>query len=103
RFFPWVWAAVLAILLTGLWTLMLVGMKHAPIYWHIMLLVGLLMATIFVYIFFLPYPELKAAVAAQNWPAGAKALGQIRQLIATNLVLGAATTAVAYLGRFFIA
>ncbi|MCF8209357.1 MAG: hypothetical protein K9K38_08145, partial [Rhodoferax sp.] len=46
RFFPWVWAAVLAILLTGLWTLMLVGMKHAPIYWHIMLLVGLLMATI---------------------------------------------------------
>jgi uncharacterized membrane protein len=99
RFFPWVWAAVVAILISGLVTLLATGMKQAPIYWHLMLLLGLVMTGIFVYVFKVSYDRLNAAVANQDWPMGSKALGQIRQLIGTNLVLGFLTVGVASLGR----
>ena len=98
RFFPWVWVCVLAIVLSGLVALGATGMKQAPPHWHVMLLLGLIMSAIFVYVFTVPYASLKAAVSTQNWPAGARALGRIRQLIAGNLILGLATIAVATLG-----
>jgi uncharacterized membrane protein len=99
RFFPWVWGAVVAILSSGLATLLLIGMKQAPLYWHLMLLLGLIMSGIFAYVFIAPYQKLKATVAVQDWPAGGTALDRIRQLIGTNLILGLATIAVASLGR----
>jgi len=99
RFFPWVWVSVAAILLSGMWTLLTVGFKQAPPFWHLMLTLGWLMAAIFVYVFALPYGQLKQAVATQNWPAGGQALGRIRQLVGVNLLLGLATIAVATLGR----
>ncbi len=99
RFFPWVWAAVSAILISGLVTVLVVGMGQAPIHWHLMLLLGLVMAGIFVYVFQFPYARLTAAVTNQDWPAGGAALGQIRQLIGINLILGYVTIAVASLGR----
>jgi uncharacterized membrane protein len=99
RFFPWVWVAVAAILASGLWTLLQVGMRQAPLYWHLMLTLGLVMSGIFVYVVAVPYARLRAAVAAQNWPAGGQALGRIRQLVGLNLLLGFATVAVATLGR----
>jgi uncharacterized membrane protein len=99
RFFAWVWVAVAAILCSGVWTLLVVGMRQAPLHWHLMFLLGLVMAAIFVYVFALPYAQLRAAVVAQNWAAGGKALGRIRQLVGVNLILGFATVVVATLGR----
>jgi uncharacterized membrane protein len=99
RFFSWVWASVALVLLSGLWTLLQVGFKNAPLHWHLMLTLGLLMGGIFVYVVMLPYAALKAAVAAQNWPAGGQALGRIRRLVGINLLLGTVTIAVATLGR----
>ena len=99
RFFPWVWGAVLTILASGLFTLLSVGMKQAPLHWHVMLLLGLAMGAIFVFVVMQPYGKLKAAVADQDWPEGGRALGQIRQLIGTNLILGIVTLAVASLGQ----
>jgi uncharacterized membrane protein len=99
RFFPWVWGSVAAISSSGMATMLSIGMKHAPLHWHAMLVLGLVMAGIFGYVFFVPYPKLKAAVVAQDWQAGGAALGRIRQLIATNLVLGWVTIALASLGR----
>jgi uncharacterized membrane protein len=99
RFFPWVWAAVSVILISGLMALLSIGMKHAPIHWHVMLLLGLIMGAIFVYVVMQPYGKLKAAVADQNWPAGGQALGKIRQFIGINLILGFVTVGVASLGR----
>jgi uncharacterized membrane protein len=64
-----------------------------------MLLLGLVMSAIFVYVFAVPYSRLRVAVAGQNWADGGKALGQIRRLIGTNLILGFATMAIATLGR----
>jgi uncharacterized membrane protein len=99
RFFPWVWAAVSSILLSGLPPLLTTGIKQAPPHWHLMLLLGLVMSIIFLYVFVVPYGKLKMAVADQDWPAGGTALGQIRRLIGINLVLGVVTIAVASLGR----
>lgn len=99
RFFPWVWLAVAAILLSGLLAMLAVGMKHAPLHWHVMLWLGLAMSAIFVYVFLVPYGQLKNAVAAQDWPRGGMALGQIRRLVGVNLMLGFVTTAVASIGR----
>ena len=99
RFFPWVWGSVLAILLSGTWILLATGFKQSPPHWHVMLLLGVVMSAIFVYVVAVPYSRLRIAVAGQNWADGGKALGQIRQLIGTNLILGSSTMAVATLGR----
>ena len=102
RFFPWVWACVFAILLSGLTTLVATGMSHAPLHWHVMLMLGLIMSAIFVYVFMGPYSQLRGAVSGQNWPSGAKALGKIRHLIGINLLLGLVTIAVALLGPLVV-
>lgn len=102
RFFPWVWGAVSAILITGLWTIVDAGFKNAPLYWHLMLTLGLVMSAIFVFVYTQPYGQLKAAVAAKDWPAGGAALGRIRQWIGVNLALGALTIATATLGRLMV-
>jgi uncharacterized membrane protein len=63
-----------------------------------MVVVGIVMVGIFLYIFFVPFPRLKRAVAAEDWKAGGAALGTIRQLVAINLVLGIMNVAVGVLG-----
>jgi uncharacterized membrane protein len=99
RFFPWVWGANAAILCSGIATLISVGFAHAPPHWHLMLLLGLTMSAIFIHVVFIPFAKLKQAVAEQNWPNGGAALGEIRRLVGTNLILGFLTIAVATLGR----
>ena len=89
RFFPWVWLSVLVLIGTGQAIVMgLGGLAGLPVHIHIMVGIGYLMALIFAFIFFVPYPRLKQAVAAENWPAGGQALNLIRKLVMTNLVLG---------------
>jgi uncharacterized membrane protein len=99
RFFPWVWAAVVLILLTGLHMLMLLGGMAAPHYALTMFVLGIVMMLIFGHVFFAPYKKLKRAVAGQDWKAGGAALGLIRKLIGINLTIGLVTIAVVFLGR----
>ncbi|HMA10649.1 MAG TPA: DUF4149 domain-containing protein [Steroidobacteraceae bacterium] len=99
RFFPWVWASVGLILLTGLHMLMKLGGTAAPYYAWTMLALGMVMMLIFGHVFFAPYKKLKRAVGEQNWKAGGAALAQIRQLIGINLSLGLLTIVVVFLGR----
>ncbi|MNP82645.1 hypothetical protein D3C76_1813580 [compost metagenome] len=40
-------------------------------------------------------PELKTAVQAEDWAAGAAVLGRIRRMVGINLLLGIAVVAVA--------
>lgn len=96
RFFPWVWASVAALLLTGFG--LLGAMDRVPAYILVMALIGVVMAAIFLFIVFIPFPQLKAAVAAQDWKAGGAALNRIRQLVAVNLMLGILNVATAMLG-----
>jgi uncharacterized membrane protein len=99
RFFPWVWAAVVLILFSGLHMLSLLGGAAAPHYAITMLALGVVMMLIFGHVFFSPYRKLKRAVDAQDWQSGGAALGQIRKLIGINLSLGLATIAVVFAGR----
>lgn len=102
KFFPWVWASVILILLSGLHMLMVFGGMAAPLYALAMLGLGLLMMLIFGHVFFVPYSKLKQAVGEQNWKAGGAALGQIRMLIGINLSLGLLTIAVVFAGRMLV-
>jgi len=115
RFFGWVTVAVLVVLASGL--LMFVGigvaagataasrnalveglrLAHPSV--HLMFALGLAMMAIYAYIRGAPFLRLQAAVAAQDWPAGAAQLDRIRALVATNLVLGVIVIGVSTLGR----
>ena len=88
RFFVLVWISIVTLLTSGLWMLLGAGMKNAPIGWHIMLGIGLLMFALFGHLYFGPFRRLKLAVAAADWPEGGKRLGQIAVLAQTILVLG---------------
>ena len=100
RFFPWVWLAVFLILASGTW--MIAQLGRPPAYVWVMVGMGIVMMLIFAHIFSAPYGRLKRAVAAQDWPAGGAALGQIRTLIGINLVLGLLTVAAGTLGRLAV-
>ena len=99
KFFPWVWASVALILLSGLHMLMKLGGAAAPHYTLTMLALGVAMMLIFAHVFFAPYKKLKRAVGEQDWKAGGAALGQIRKLIGINLSLGLLTIGVVFIGR----
>lgn len=98
RFFNAVSVAIVAILGSGLWRFGQVGGAGIPWRWHAMAGIGTLMIAIFGVILFRYYPRLRAAVAAQDWPAGGAAMNVIRPLVLVNLVLGVLTVVLAVLG-----
>ncbi|WP_332776830.1 DUF4149 domain-containing protein [Polaromonas sp.] len=89
RFFTLVWISIGTLLLTGLAMLLAVGMKNAPLGWHLMLGLGLLMFALFGHLYFGPYKRLKQAIAAADWPEGGRRTGQIATLATVNLALAA--------------
>jgi uncharacterized membrane protein len=93
RFFWLAWISVAVLLLSGLAMLLGVGMKNAPLGWHLMFGIGLLMFALFGHLYFGPFRRLNQAVAAADWPEGGRRVGQIATLAAVNLALGAAAIA----------
>ncbi|MFO8024365.1 CopD family protein [Thiohalophilus sp.] len=103
KFFPWVWASVILLPLTGYWMLFSLygGFANAPIFIHLMNGIGIIMILIYLHVFFAPYRRLKQAVLSQDWPTGGQKLGQIRMLVGLNTLLGIITVAIASGGRYF--
>ena len=99
RFFRLVWVCIGLLLATGLVMLLSVGMKQAPVGWHLMLGIGLLMFAVFGHLYFGPFRRLRAAVEAADWPLAGQKLGQIAKLAQLNLVLGALAIATVALWR----
>ncbi len=99
RFFRLVWLCIGLLLATGLVMLLGVGMKQAPVGWHLMLGIGLLMFAVFGHLYFGPFRRLRAAVEAADWPLAGQKLGQIAKLAQLNLVLGALAIAAVALWR----
>ncbi len=93
RFFVVVWVAIAVLLVSGLTMLLAVGMKNAPVGWHIMFGLGLLMFALFGHLYFGPFRSLKRAVGVADWTEGDRRYGQIASLSALHLVLGAAAIA----------
>lgn len=92
-FFRYAGISVLLILASGLTLFFQVGFKLAPVGWHIMLTLGLLMAAVFGHVYFALYPRLRKHCEASAWPAAAAALNSIRQMVAFNLILSLCTVA----------
>jgi len=104
RFFPWVWTAVIVLPATGYWMIFTVfgGFQSLALYIHIMQGLGVAMIALFLHVFFAPYARLKAAVAAGDFAAAGKALGQIRRLIGINLILGLTLIVITSSGRYLV-
>jgi uncharacterized membrane protein len=88
RFFVLVWIAIAVLLASGGWMMGAADMKLAPRGWHAMAGLGVLMCLVFAHLYFAPFRRLGRAVAAQDWPAGARALAQIHPLVLANFALG---------------
>ncbi|MGE8096970.1 CopD family protein [Pseudomonas fluorescens] len=97
RFFVWVWVAVVILPISGVGLIHLrfSGFETAPRYVQIMMGLYLVMTALFIRIQALNLPELRKAVLAEDWPAGAAMLGKIRRLVGINLSLGLLLVAVA--------
>jgi uncharacterized membrane protein len=93
RFFLIIWHAMPLIILSGLIMIFAMFGGMGGVRWnvHIMMLLGLVMAAIFLAIFFGPYRTFRAT-------PGPASLDTIRKLIGVNLILGLLTSAIAVLG-----
>jgi len=100
RFFFWVWLSVAGILASGLYMIHLFGgLSAVGIHVHAMFGLGVVMMLIFAHVFFAPYRRLTREVEQKNWKEAGQALGQIRKLVAFNLILGLVTVLVGTAGR----
>jgi len=97
RFFRIVWHTMPVVLLSGYAMLFGIygGFVHVDWTVHVMHLLGLAMAAIFVLIVVGPWREFRRARASDD---RAHAVGKIRRLISVNLVLGALTIIIATIG-----
>lgn len=91
--------AVVLILVSGLIMLTSLGLSQAPVGWHAMLALGLVMAAVFFIVYFVLYPRLVAHCTASAWPAAANVLSSIRRLVALNLLLALCTIVAAMSAR----
>ncbi|MDZ4202760.1 MAG: CopD family protein [Gallionella sp.] len=99
RFFNWVWLAVGAILVTGLYMIYQYGgLGHVPRHVHVMFATGLLMMLVYGYVFFACYVPFTVQVGKQHWKEAGELLGKIRKLVGFNLTLGVLTILVAMIG-----
>jgi uncharacterized membrane protein len=103
RFFPWVWASIIALLVSGYAMLFgyLGGFANAGLHIHVMQLTGIVMMLLFLHLYFAPWRRFARAVEASSYVQAGAALGQIRRIVGINLVLGLVTVAVGASGRFW--
>jgi len=90
RFFPWVWMAIVVLMISGYWLIFdwFNGFATTPGHVHLMHLVGWVMALLFVYLYYKIYPLFVNAVNIEDWPVAAEQLNRIRQIVLINLILG---------------
>ena len=103
RFFPWVWASIVLLLVSG-YSMMFLhfgGFAGAGLHIHLMQGTGILMMMLFLHLFFVPWRRFRHAVEREAFPEAAKQLDQIRRIVAINLMLGLLTVIAGASGRFW--
>jgi len=103
RFFPWVWASIVLLLVSGYSMMFLYfgGFAGTGLYVYVMQGTGILMMLLFLHLFFVPWRRFGHAFEREAFPEAAKELDQIRRIVAINLVLGLLTVIVGASGRFW--
>ena len=103
RFFPWVFAGIILLLLTGYALVFgfFGGFGGVGLHVHLMQGIGILMMLLFLHLYFAPWRRFHAAVAQQDWAASGRQLGQIRTIVTINLALGVIVVAIGSSGRYW--
>ena len=103
RFFAWVFAAIVLLLLTGYAMVfgVFAGFSGVGLHVHLMQGIGIVMMLLFFHLYFAPWRRFRAAVARQDWAEGGRQLGQIRTIVTINLVLGVIVVAIGSSGRYW--
>ncbi len=103
RFFMWVWLSIAALLVSGFAMVFIGygGFALLPPNISLMMTVGVLMAAIFTYVFFVPWQRFRRGVGAADWPSAGLSIKKIRRLVGLNLLLGLATVVLAAAGAYF--
>jgi uncharacterized membrane protein len=102
RFFLWVWCAIILLPVTGFWMIFNVFKDFGALgpHVHMITLLGIIMILIFLYVFFIPYLQLRLAVLGKDFPKAAQHLSRIRIAVGVNLLLGVTTVVIASGGRY---
>lgn len=97
RFFVFVWLAVAILPISGVAIVRMrfSGFETAPHYVQVMMGLYVVMVAIFLRIQALQLPQLRQAVLAEDWPAGAAVMTSIRRWVGVNLLVGLAVVIVA--------
>lgn len=105
-FFNWVWLALFTLFTTGFWMIHLLGgmggVSGVGVHVHIMLLLGVFMALIYMQVYFNAFKKLKWAVAEKDWITAAESLNQIRKLVLLNLIIGLCVVVIGAGGRYWL-
>ena len=103
RFFPWVWASIVLLLISGYGMLFgyLGGFAAAGVHVHLMQGIGIVMMLLFLHLFFAPWRRFGQAIEREAFSEAAKELDQMRHIVAINLGLGFLTVIVGASGRFW--
>ena len=98
RFFPWVWGCIILVLGSGFIMISLLGgftLVGAPVYF--MLAMGVIMTALFKFTFVAPFKHLVRGVDEGKPEVASYALGTIRKLMMTKLILGVAALVAAFI------
>jgi uncharacterized membrane protein len=103
RFFTWVWLSIAALLPSGFAMVFIGygGFAVLPTNISLMMTVGVLMAAIFTYVYFVPWQRFRRGVVAADWPGAEQSIKKIRRLVGVNLLLGLSTVVLAAAGAYF--
>ncbi|MBF0185327.1 MAG: hypothetical protein HQM06_13210 [Magnetococcales bacterium] len=103
RFFPWVWAVVFTLPLSG-YGLLYVAFANpdpTPAYIRIMQWLGWTMISLFVFLFATHFRNMSKMVHKRLLPEAGIYLNRIRITVSVNLLLGLLTVIVATTGRYW--
>lgn len=101
RFFPWVWASIIALILSGyaMVSVRLGGFVHIGFYVWIMQGLAVAMIVIFFWIYFRSFRTLREANNSGQIDVGLSYLAVIRRLVGINIILGFAAAIAGSAGR----
>ncbi|MEQ8817696.1 MAG: CopD family protein [Thalassobaculum sp.] len=103
RFFPWVSAAVLVLIVTGYALVFghFGGMAGVGLHIHVMQGLGWIMFLLYGHLYFASWARFRRAVDAGDLQAAGPALAGIRRIVALNLALGLVVVAIGASGRYW--
>lgn len=102
RFFPWVWACIVTLLVTGFYMASadFDGLAHAPLFVHAMMGFGIFMMLLFGHAYFSAFKKLKRGLAGNDETLMKKAMGQMRLIFGVNLALGLLIVVIVMVGMY---